>query len=209
MNSQSPMNGEDQVPVVFDTPVNLPPLESPLFLVHQALRPDALRRLYELEPQPRLRFVYQGTTQDEAKLAGPLLIDANQPNAEPHFIQGVHEGWGIALIGSPGLTLGDVDTHFKSLMWAMTPRGRSLFNFALTSALGGLGGTLDPTQMNRLLGPLAGLAGTIDGEPWLFRRNQPGRAMAEADPLTLTPENLQHMARQRRHRLARALSRHY
>ncbi|TBW45303.1 hypothetical protein EZI54_23620 [Marinobacter halodurans] len=33
--------------------------------------------------------------------------------------------------------------------------------------------------------------------------------MAEADPLTLTPENLQHMARQRRHRLARALSRHY
>ncbi|WP_165495809.1 DUF4123 domain-containing protein, partial [Marinobacter halodurans] len=193
---------------MFEALTDLPPLESPLFLVHQALRPDALRRLYEQEPQPRLRFVYQGTTQDEAKLAGPMLIDANQPAAEPYFLKGVREGWAMALVG-PGLTLDAANTHFKTLLWTQTPRGKALFNFALPDALGGLGDSLDSSQLNRLLGPLHRLIGSTDGQFWQFRRNQPGRAMAEADPLTLTPENLQHMARQRRHRLARALSRHY
>ncbi|PVY77586.1 uncharacterized protein DUF4123 [Tamilnaduibacter salinus] len=185
----------------------LPDLESPFYLVDLAARPDALRRLYEQDPNPRCRLIYNGTPHEGAREAGPLLVEPVSADAQTLFREGLQEGWAVAAAG-PSLTLDDADAHFRQLAEVDAPEGPVLFRFAAPDVLGSMGESFTHTQCRQLLGPLTALTGTLDGQAW--QCHQPAPHEPETDePFTLTENNLRHVAHVRRQRLADSLARHY
>lgn len=205
----------DSLRPAFQTPVETPSSRQPKwYLIDLAKEPEALRALFTHDSAPVYDLIYLPEHDRDMALNGPLLIEPVSDNCH-HWLRGWTEhGRALALEGS-AMTLQTVRAHLVSLKQAETPYGLSLFRFADTVVLGGLGGSLTEAQCGRLLGPLNRIAGVYRDMPWLLHRPESARKLPiEADDgairhFTLTKRNIEHVEKEREQRLAEALAVHY
>lgn len=186
-----------------------PEFTASFYLVDQAKEPEALKRLFELDPQPVYDLPYLYSGDRDAAFAGPLLIEPDTDTARTWLQQWTLEGRALALAGT-GLQLQDVRDHLVTLTRIRTPHGEALFRYADPLSLASVGASLTACQRLRILGPLSGIHGYCGGRHWaLARAEAAGSAMAGElfqKPLELSRENFDVVEAFRQDLLASALA---
>ncbi|GHC39469.1 DUF4123 domain-containing protein [Aidingimonas halophila] len=168
------------------------------WLVETASLPEheVLRRFYEAVESPAFRWLYEGTTHDALKDAGPILLDVTEA---PAFLAEWLDAWGdlaSVVIDAP-LPIGEMQAHLAGFVTArLEPEGEGLLRFhepmVLHLLLGE--GLLSRAYRSAMLGSGSRWHWPIcrchDG--WLFESAASGQAEVGSAPLpvTLTAETV-------------------
>ena len=164
------------------------------WLVETASLPEyeVLRRVYEAVEAPEFRWLYEGTTYDALKDAGPVLLDVTEA---PEFLAERLEGWvdlASVVIDAP-LSIDELQAHLAGFVTArLEPEGEGLWRFhepmALHLLLGE--GLLGQARQAAMLGGEARWYWPICRcqNGWLFESAVSGQAEAASVPLPVTLE---------------------